>query len=449
MPKPRFLGVLLCYNDADILPDCIDHLLENNHDIVVWNHGSTDGTAEVLERYRPHLRELTDISREVDFYDLYPLMSRHLMRDVSADYDWISWPDQDEILEGPTRARPYHEYLAEAVASPYSWIEFNDVVYWLTERDDPSELRPSQRLRYYSLARHGAVKIRSWRASATNIRWFNHNKAEGSRHPDVFNLRHYPMRSREQMQRRLSRDRANIQFGPVNFHYENMKTTLQTVAVTADDLHEDDGRAELSVVKKFDWSRIYGTAPELPRETFDAYVMSTKRWEIAEVMRSALARLPGPVLERHGSERLRRWLAALDGRIESPVLVALKRHAVSILTEDLVLSAASGSGVGSAGALDRTSRTVSTTIGDRPVSVHADASTRRIEVTSVGARGGHHGAAPLLALVPCYGGEPARIATLDEDPVEFADLRGLYYYLACEPAACGEGLATIAPAPRS
>ena len=42
----KLLGVLLCYNDADILEDAILHLLEHNHDLVVWDHGSDDGTAE-------------------------------------------------------------------------------------------------------------------------------------------------------------------------------------------------------------------------------------------------------------------------------------------------------------------------------------------------------------------------------------------------------------------
>src|SRR5262245_50775675 len=124
MARPRLLGVLLCYNDGDILADTIRHLLDNHHDVVVWNHGSTDETGHVLDGLRRELVEVTDISRSVDFYDLYPLMSKHLLSRYVAQYDWISWPDQDEILEGPTRAKPYHAFLADVAETSHQYIEF-------------------------------------------------------------------------------------------------------------------------------------------------------------------------------------------------------------------------------------------------------------------------------------------------------------------------------------
>jgi glycosyltransferase involved in cell wall biosynthesis len=436
MRRPRLLGVLLCYNDADILPDCIEHLLNNNHDLVVWNHGSTDETAQVLERYRPHLRELREISRRVDFYDLYPMMSRHLMREHVAHYDWISWPDQDEILEGPTRDRPYAAHLEEALDSPYSWIEFNDFLYWFTADDDSAVASPCARLRHYSLARHGAVKIRSWRASATNIRWFNHNRTQGHRHPVLFNLRHYPMRTPEQMQRRLSRDRANLQHGPVNFHYENMKTTLRSVAVTAADLHFDDGIGVLDPTMKFDWARIYGKAPRLPRKTFEAYVMTTRRWEIAQVIKNSLSLLVQHAADLHGPERIAQWLAALEQRIECPVLVALKSRDVTIVTQDLVQPASIPADQHPEDDQPAMTRTVASTMRGIRVFIRAEAGARRIAVAmqpTVASDGRE--STPLLALVPCYGGEPARITTFSRGQAEFRDLKGQYYYLASEPEA--------------
>ena len=54
---PRMLGVLLCYNDADILPDVICALREAGHNLIVWDHGSDDGTDLVLDRYKGELVE--------------------------------------------------------------------------------------------------------------------------------------------------------------------------------------------------------------------------------------------------------------------------------------------------------------------------------------------------------------------------------------------------------
>jgi glycosyltransferase involved in cell wall biosynthesis len=102
MSRLRCLGVLLGYNDGDLLEESITYLLEQNHDVIAWDHDSTDETPSVVERFRPDLRE-TPRAREFDFYELYPGMSRHLIENYVRDYDWISWPDQDEILKGPAR----------------------------------------------------------------------------------------------------------------------------------------------------------------------------------------------------------------------------------------------------------------------------------------------------------------------------------------------------------
>ena len=42
MPELRCLGVLLCYNDGDLLEESIRYLLEQDHHLIVWDHGSTD-----------------------------------------------------------------------------------------------------------------------------------------------------------------------------------------------------------------------------------------------------------------------------------------------------------------------------------------------------------------------------------------------------------------------
>ncbi len=114
MPQLRCLGVLLCYNDGDLLEESIRYLLEQDHDLIVWDHGSTDETPSVINRFRSELLETRWLPREFDFYELYPEMSRHLIANRARDYDWISWPDQDEFLEGPARDRPYRDYLLEA-----------------------------------------------------------------------------------------------------------------------------------------------------------------------------------------------------------------------------------------------------------------------------------------------------------------------------------------------
>jgi glycosyltransferase involved in cell wall biosynthesis len=258
MPEVRLLGVLLCYNDGDLLPESLEYLRGQNHDLVVWDHGSTDDTASVLARYRSELLEVRTIPREFDFYELYPAMSRHLLEHYVGKYDWISWPDQDEFLEGPDRQRSYAEWLVEIRDLGFDWIQFNNFNFWFTERDDPSVPRVTERVRHYALHAHCAPRIRSWRASATNVRLFNHNRPHGRPWPGRFNLRHYPMRSSAQARQRLAVDRAGLRRGNQNFHYDRMIAEPTVAQVAASRLHRDDGVSPLNAELVFDWRDVYG-----------------------------------------------------------------------------------------------------------------------------------------------------------------------------------------------
>jgi glycosyltransferase involved in cell wall biosynthesis len=262
MSAPRFLGILLCYNDGDLLEESISYLLEQNHDLIAWDHGSTDETPAILERLRPQLRELRQVPREFDFYELYATMSRHLIDNYVADYDWISWPDQDEFLEGPSRDRSYHEHLLEAHDAGADWIRFQNFNFWWTDEDDPSIRETTRRVRRYSLWPDCPPRIRSWRARVTNIRRFNHNPLDGTPSPTPFNLRHYPMRSEAQMRARVLRDRAGLRRGEMNVHYENMRNNLDSLRIPAEALHFDDGMTDLDPDPIFDWRQIYWDSPE-------------------------------------------------------------------------------------------------------------------------------------------------------------------------------------------
>ncbi len=254
----RLLGILLCYNDGDFLQDSIRHLLEQNHHLLVWDHGSTDETAAVIRQYKNELLEVRYIPRDFDFYELYPAMSRHLIENYVSVYDWISWPDQDELLEGPSRSKNYCEWIEEVYASPRSWIQFNNYNYWFTSSDNVTITSPAARIQHYSIFPDCAPRIRAWRASATNIRIFNHNPPLGDPWPIRFNLRHYPMRSPQQMLARLLRDRASLRRGGDNYHYDNMKLNVDRLTIRPDQLHYDDGLSDLDPSPAFNWRSIYG-----------------------------------------------------------------------------------------------------------------------------------------------------------------------------------------------
>lgn len=255
-PGPRMLAMLLCYNDADVLGPVIDHLVANRHDVVVWNHGSEDETEAVARsRLGRGVVEYQDVSRdEVPFADLYGVAARHLLAVYGGLYDWLSWPDQDEILEGPDLSRPYHEHVAEFLASGGDWVEFDNFVFWFTDEDDASVADPVRRVRRYCLSPAASPRVRAWRFAKTNERRLgNSNPVDGRKSAANWPLRHYPMRSREQARRRATHDRnqAGFQFGDKNWHYERFREDESALVVPAQKLHLFDGR---SLSREITWT---------------------------------------------------------------------------------------------------------------------------------------------------------------------------------------------------
>ena len=258
MAKPRCLGICLFYNDDDIVEDAIKHLLENNHEVVVWDHGSNDRTAEMIDKFNPHIRERHFLPRSFDFYKLFEHVSRYVIDNYAAQYDWISFPESDEILEGPDRKKSYYEHVCDVIESPYDWLQFENMVFWFTEKDRPEEPSPRKRIRHYSIWADCAPRVYAYRASRMNIRQFNHNPAKGSKYPVHFNTCHYQVRSERQMLKRIQ-SRVGLSRGAANFHFDFMEMNKAKLYIPAEKLHFDDGISELSKEQTLNWQDVYGT----------------------------------------------------------------------------------------------------------------------------------------------------------------------------------------------
>jgi hypothetical protein len=250
---------MVCYDDGDIIEDVIVHMLSNQHDIVIFDHSSDDNTPKILDKY-PLDRKL--IPRSVAFRDIYPLMSQYIL-DNYRQYDWISWPDADEILEGPDRKKTYYEYVCDVFKSKYTYIGCNLYNYIFTSEDNPN-LSPIQRIKRYSLRPDTPPIIRGWKNSVMRVRRFNHDPVDGEKYPMNFNLRHYPLRSWQKSTERIYRTRADIQKGDESYHNENLKRSITSWdLLTPNQFHYDDG-SELNPDPIFDWHIIYGYPPSSP-----------------------------------------------------------------------------------------------------------------------------------------------------------------------------------------
>lgn len=260
--RSRKLGVVLTYNDDDIAVEIIDHLLANDHQVVVWDNGSDDATWDVLRERAQDLLELRQVPQsEIGLYEIYGAMSRHLLDRYVRDYDWVSWPDSDELLLAVDLSMPYGEFVDRLVASRYDWVRFRNWNFWWTEDDDPRVPSPIRRIRHYAPRDACAPRIRAWRAAKTNLRWFNENPVDGRRYPRLANLCHYPMRGRDEAIKKL-RTRAGIQRGESNWHYNKLQRDPDVARIPAARLAKlpvdprTPGAWKLEE-KDFPWSTVY------------------------------------------------------------------------------------------------------------------------------------------------------------------------------------------------
>ena len=291
-PNPvRCLAVLLFHNDEDLVDDQIEHWLRNNHDIVIFNHNSTDATTSIIDEYYSKKGEygilrVYTLGGDIPFKNnqvfeeiSHILMGRPLGHSTYRDhiqvsdtvcsfnysrhYDWISFPESDEFLEGPDRSKSYYEHLLDVHASSYKFMRFANVVFWFTSADDMSIKSPRKRMKHYAYKSKEdcGIRIYAWRGALTNIRWFGHNLPErccdSDGYPTDFITCHYEMRSEAQMKAKLV-DRKNVSISGQNCHYDVMASRIAdgSLFIPPNMLHYDDG-GELSLVSDFDWDTIY------------------------------------------------------------------------------------------------------------------------------------------------------------------------------------------------
>jgi hypothetical protein len=254
---PRMLGVLVCHDEADILPDAIESLLESNHHLVVWDRGTTGETASVLDRYAEQLVERTLVPGGLELGELHATISKHLVQKHVARYDWISWPGADELLEGPDRSRSYAEHVAQLLEEGHDGARFDEFDYWFSPfRDDAAIASPARRLRHYCLFPEGSPRLRGWRASATKGGPLDAGSLPGKLSPRSFRLRRYPARSYEEAVRRFLADQKDPGRGSASAKGAR-RLALDGVMIDARALHFDDGVSELHPAVTFDWKSIY------------------------------------------------------------------------------------------------------------------------------------------------------------------------------------------------
>lgn len=207
----RFHGLMVVRDEADVLPQTLEHLLTWIDSLWIFDTGSTDETWQIVNDFAKRDKRVHAIARQpMIFSDNFRSYLFHTARPSFSHGDWVLRVDGDEFyhISPPdfvkTRLRP----LETAVHLQWYYFRLTKQEAAAYEADpqsiDRDRQRPiSERRRFYKIAPYPEPRMFQYRAAMQWPEWasgpFNAGFVARERLP----IRHYPHRDPLQLTRRF------------------------------------------------------------------------------------------------------------------------------------------------------------------------------------------------------------------------------------------------------
>ena len=219
MARPRIVAIVSAFNEDDIIGPALAHLVAQGASVYLLDDGSTDRTvANATEAAGSALigvETLPPVAREdgTGAYSWSRILDRKAQLAHTLDGDWFIHQDADEFRESPWP----HLSLADAVGlvDRLGWNAIDFEVFDFVPAGE--DYRPGQDpvgtfRRYHPAAEYDRLQIRCWKKTAApvDLTTTGGHEARFPRRrvfPVRFPMRHYPIRSAEQGERKVFRDR--------------------------------------------------------------------------------------------------------------------------------------------------------------------------------------------------------------------------------------------------
>lgn len=228
----------MAYNEEDCIADAVTLLLRAGHDEVhVFDHGSTDDTANICYRIRrrdDHLHYHHVSRSEVPPADSNGRQSRGIWERIGAfirgraeRFDWVTWMAADEIIRQPDGELMTKAAIEAEISRGVEVIRPLIRCFWITRGDRPAERAHLERLRHYRPNALGhaprcwqidltpepipiGLHVQDRRAGQKIHPWYGYWPAGTAISNNKWLLDHYPIRTIEQGRRKIMREREWI-----------------------------------------------------------------------------------------------------------------------------------------------------------------------------------------------------------------------------------------------
>jgi glycosyltransferase involved in cell wall biosynthesis len=211
-PAFTVVAIIAAYNEADIIEQVVGDLIAQGIQVYFLDDGSTDGTAEKVERFVG--RGVLQIERTGDAgrFEWERILHRKTGLARAIDADWFIHHDADEFRESPWTGVPLQEAIQRVDARGYNAIDFESFDFWpthdrFTSGEDVRRAFPC----FSRRANYDRVQIRCWKK--TSGLDLASSGGHDARFPDRrvfplrFILRHYPIRGQAHGERKVFDER--------------------------------------------------------------------------------------------------------------------------------------------------------------------------------------------------------------------------------------------------
>jgi hypothetical protein len=217
MGRPPLVAILAAFNEADIIGAAVEHLVRQGAHLYFLDDGSTDGTVEAVraaagEKLIGWESLAGPEEGPVRPFQWSRILERKAVLAASIDAEWFIHQDADEFRESPWP----HLSLAEAVGlvDRLGWnaIDFEVFNFPPADAFKPGDDPASVFTHCHAAEPFDRVQVRCWRRTGTAVDLVSTGGHE-ARFPDRrvfpirFPMRHYPLRTVEQGERKVFRER--------------------------------------------------------------------------------------------------------------------------------------------------------------------------------------------------------------------------------------------------
>jgi hypothetical protein len=168
----RIIAILAAYNERRFIAQCLEHLIAQGVDVYLMDHGSTDDTVAIAERYLGRGLVGIEAFPRAETYSWRAIVRRKEELATTLDADWFMHVDADEIRLAPRSGQTLAQFFADADARNFNAVNFMEFTFVpVQEHPDHDHPHYMQTMRhYYPFAPAFPHRLNAWKRQPDRVR---------------------------------------------------------------------------------------------------------------------------------------------------------------------------------------------------------------------------------------------------------------------------------------